>query len=387
MEQTLRKFARVLRDPYGQLGDWKKTNRKKIIGCFPMYAPEEIIHAAGMLPVTLLTNEETITLGDKHLMVNACEQVRGCFDMLLKGQFDVLDGVVFVQICDQIRFFADVWQLDHPFPFFHQIWLPPKQDSNARSFLIHELNRFKTGLEEFAGKEITFEALERSFRLYNENRSLLRKLYELRREKPDAISAGDMVGVVAAGLLMPKEEHNTLLQELIVRLEGLKPQQDGRVRLIAVGHNCAIPDVEVLNLIEEAGGLVLNDDFYVGGRYAAPDIGLTGDPIESLAGHLMEMNPCVTKHYPAQFLDFSKTSRNYSDFIVDMVRENRAEGVVFLRVMYCDPYDFEFIMVQNRLTKEGIPFLPLITEHGTGSLGSVRTRLQAFLEILEEKRK
>jgi len=386
METIPSKFARVFEDPYGWLDEWKKASQRKVIGCFPMYAPEEIIHAAGMLPVTLLEGREPITLGDKHLMVNACEQVRSCFDMLLKGKFDCLDGVVFPQICDQIRFFADVWQLDHPFPFFHQIWMPPKQSNNGRSFLLYELNRFKSKLEKFAGKKVARGDLVASIRLYNKNRSLLRELYELRKEKPGVISSADLVRVVAAGLLMSKEEHNNFLSELLSKVKGLKPREyDGKIKLVAIGHPCAIPETEVLNMVEEMGGVILDDDFYVGRRYFATDVKLNGDPIESLADYHMSMSPCVTKHYPNQFLNVPQDVPSYSDYVVDLVGRNQAQGVVFLRVMYCDPYDFEFVMVKNRLSEMGVPFLSLVTEHGTGPLEPIRTRLQAFLEMLKER--
>jgi len=306
--------------------------------------------------------------------------------MLLKGKFDCLDGVVFPQICDQIRFFADVWQLDHPFPFFHQIWMPPKQSNNGRSFLLYELNRFKSKLEKFAGKKVARGDLVASIRLYNKNRSLLRELYELRKEKPGVISSADLVRVVAAGLLMSKEEHNNFLSELLSKVKGLKPREyDGKIKLVAIGHPCAIPETEVLNMVEEMGGVILDDDFYVGRRYFATDVKLNGDPIESLADYHMSMSPCVTKHYPNQFLNVPQDVPSYSDYVVDLVGRNQAQGVVFLRVMYCDPYDFEFVMVKNRLSEMGVPFLSLVTEHGTGPLEPIRTRLQAFLEMLKER--
>ena len=90
MEEILEKFRKLSEDPYGRLKDWKIENRKNVIGCLPMYVPEEIIDAAGMLPVTLLGSMEAITKANRHLLTLTCEEIRSTYDMLLKGKFEFI---------------------------------------------------------------------------------------------------------------------------------------------------------------------------------------------------------------------------------------------------------------------------------------------------------
>ena len=136
MEKTLAVFKEACHQPYLKAAKWKAENARKIIGVTPMYFPDEMVHAAGVLPVTLFGDSDPITLGDGHLMVNVCHILRSTFDGLLKGKYDFLDGVGILHVCDQVRFFIDTWQLDHPFPFFHQMWRPYKLDSSNRPFLV-----------------------------------------------------------------------------------------------------------------------------------------------------------------------------------------------------------------------------------------------------------
>ena len=108
MEKILEKIRRLCEDPYGRLNDWKIENRREIIGCLPMYVPEELIDAAGMLPVVLLGSMRSITKANKHLLTMTCDELRSTYDMLLNGKFEYIDGVVIPLICDQIRFAGDL---------------------------------------------------------------------------------------------------------------------------------------------------------------------------------------------------------------------------------------------------------------------------------------
>ena len=382
MEEILDRFKDFCKQPYRRAEEWKNVHQRKIIGCIPMYFPDEIIHAAGVLPVTIFGIDEPITLADKHLMTNACNQVRSTFDGLLKGRYDFLDGIAALHVCDQVRFFLEIWQLDHPFPFFHQMWRPYKIDSTNRPFLVSELKRLKACLEKYIGNEITSDALRQSFRIYNKSRALMRTLNDLRRDQPGIISAADMTNVVTSSMLMPREEHNELLKELLSKAGGTEIKGDNKIRLVISGHPCAIPDARLLNLIEDLGTVIIDDDFFSGGRYFAMDVRPDGDPIEAFADYYMKAIPCTTYHYPENWRGDRKTYSRYGDYIIEMVRRAQAKGVLFLRVMYCDPYDLEFVMLKEKLEEEDIPYLSLITEHEPGTLGPIRTRVQAFIEML-----
>ena len=382
LEEILATFRNYCEKPYERAAQIKAARNTKIIGCLPMYFPEEIIHAAGALPVTLFGSDEPITLGDGHMMTNACDQVRSSFDSLLKGKYDFLDGIAAIYICDQVRFYLEVWQLDHPVDFFHQMWRPYKLDSSTQVFFRSELERLIADLEAFTGTKITPEKLQASIRLYNESRAMLRKLNDFRKVRPGIISAADMARVVAASMFIPREEHNDLLGQLLAKLAQKEAPQDKKLRVIAVGHPCSMPETEVLDLIEDNGMVIINDDFFTGGRYFSRDVAASGDPLDAFIDFYTNAIPCTTSHYAETWIKPDQGYSPYADYVIDMMKNSKAKGIVVLKEMYCDPYDMEFVMMKNRFEEESIPYISIITEHGAGPLEAIRTRVQAFEETL-----
>jgi benzoyl-CoA reductase subunit C len=272
--------------------------------------------------------------------------------------------------------------MDYPLPFFHQIWLSFRIDPLGKEFLISELNRLKSHLEQFTGDTISTDAIKKSIHIYNENRSLLKKVYDLRKETPGLIGANKMLQLVTSSMLMPKEEHSQLLTQFLSQVGELKAGAEGKTGLVVVGHPCWAPEGALLNLIEESGGIILEDDLFTGQRYFNAAVKLNGDPIESLADFFMQSMPCPIKHYPGHFLNKERETPDYPDLVIDMFRKSGAKGVIHLGVMYCDPYDLEYPYLKERLEKERIPFLNIRTGLDTTPLEPIRTRLAAFLEML-----
>ena len=211
---------------------------------------------------------------------------------------------------------------------------------------------------------------------------MLRKLNRLRKERPGIISAQDLVHIVTSSMLIPREEHNGLLAELSAKIEGIEKPEDRRIRVVAAGHPCAVPVEGLLGLIEE-GMVIVDDDFFSGGRYFARDVDPDGDPIEAFADYYLAAVPCTTYHFPANWVGGGESYSPYADYIVDMAKSSQAGGVVLVREMYCDPFDMEYVLMKKRLEEEDISYLTLFTEHGLGPLEPVRTRLQAFTETLK----
>jgi len=373
------------REPYVRLRDWRSSHNQKIIGCLPMYIPEEIIHAAGILPIVLM-GEDIPTAANEFIQTNTCDVVRSTLDAAVLGKLDFLDGLVFSDICDPVQFLAGVWKIAHPTPYFHVLDIPHKLSPSSREYLLKVWQEFRTSLEELSGKRITDQELNKSIHLYNQNRSLLRQLYDLRRANPGLISASDMVNIISVGLFMPKEEHNALLSELLVKAEGKKTKGTG-VGLMLGGYLCQKPPEEVLDLIEELGGVILDDEMYIGARYFAGEVMENNDPMVALVDYYINRIPCTTMHYPEHYLRTSATVRqDYPQFLIDTFKKSGADGLVILIVPFCDPYGFKYPTINAKLNEASVPFLMLETGLDKGALGTVRTRIQAFLEMLQNQK-
>jgi benzoyl-CoA reductase/2-hydroxyglutaryl-CoA dehydratase subunit BcrC/BadD/HgdB len=230
-------------------------------------------------------------------------------------------------------------------------------------------------LQKRLGKAISDEELRKSIDIYNENRSALAQLYALRRDKPHAISGREVLDVVRASMCMRKEEHTALLKDAVEELRAAPTQADGAVRLVLFGNVCDDPGL--MHLFEELETVVVDDDLCVGSRYFLHIESSDGDPVRRLAQRYLRRVPCPSKHSS----DFDRRK-----YLVNMVKQSRADGIVMLFLKFCDPHAFDYPDLAKRLSEENIPHLVIETEIQPASLEQTRTRLQAFVEMLKEKK-
>ena len=272
----------------------------------------------------------------------------------------------------------DIINANHPFAYMQRIFMPlALQKPQAKPFLLQELKRFKTSVEKFMECEINEQALQNSIDIYNKNRDLMTDLYDLRRERPEIMTAKEMVAVNVASMLMLKEEHNALLKILIPALDERKSpinNADGRTRLVMSGSLCEAPPDELLDITEELGGIIVDDDLYTGSRYFLTKVPLSSNPIEGLADAYLHMiSPCPTRIYPKLEL---------GPYLVNTVKRASAKGLIIVMVKFCEAHDYTYPHMRRHLDPAGVPYLMIKTEHGTTSVEQLKTRLQAFLEIV-----
>ncbi len=130
---------------------WKERTGGKVVGLFCCSVPEELIHAAGMLPVRLLGEHEDTSEADVFFPVNVCPYPKACFDQALKGKYDYLDGMVVPNVCDMVRAMFGFWQTSSPLPFLYFLEVPQKISPESTEFFTVELRRFREALEAFGG--------------------------------------------------------------------------------------------------------------------------------------------------------------------------------------------------------------------------------------------
>ena len=377
---TLEKFREVNRTYPGtaQVRDWKQRG-KRVFGWLCTYVPEEVLHAAGILPVRITGYDRETDLddGNAYLYTNSCSFSRSCLQMGLAGEYDFLDGVVGASTCDGARRLFDVWRSYIGTPFHHVVSVPRKYSQEAVLLYRREVVRFQQHLEEFLGAEVPDEALRASIELYNESRRLLHALYEFRMKDNPPVTGAEVMEVSNASYRMPKELFNAWLKELLDELAASKVAHTYRARLMVVGSVLTNP--EFVASIEHEGGLVVTDELCTSTRY-------WGDLVypekfdslqEALAHRYLNNFPCA-RMFP---------SDERFDRIVDYVRKFKVDGVVSQIIRYCVPYAHDVPLLTKRLAGAGVPVLGLDLEYGTSGSGQIATRVQAFLEMIEARRK
>ena len=376
MEEILAKFEDVRKDPYKYLSEWKERTGKKVIGCYPMWIPEEIIHAAGMLPVQIWEGKEPITASLNYVRPFHCALTRSFVEDVVTGKLDFMDGMVFTGTCNQSRGLPYVLHKVVGPAYREYIHQPAFITSpTSRDYLIMEYEKFRTRMGKSGGKNISNETINESIRIYNKNRSLLRSVYELRRAKPGLLKLREAIDIVHSSMLMSKKEHSQLLERLIPELEKREGAPDGKVKVFLTGHLCHAPRTDVLDLIEEAGAMVVDDELFTGYRYFANDVEEGKDPIQSLADYFLKRTPyCPIK------VDWET---DWGDCIKDAVARCGAQGVLSLMPKYCPPHLCLYPDAKRRVANAGIPEVMIETEHEAVSLEAIKTRLGAFVEIIK----
>ena len=362
----------LLDDPYFRARELKQDGQK-VVGVTPMYFPEELIHAGGALPVVIQESSEPVTSGLAHLYPFFCGFTRSIVDVGVRGGLDLFDAMVFGDLCAQLRHMMRNIKRNLPIPIIYMQW-PLEAHDRFLPTCTDRLKKVKQELEGFLGKEIEDSALLESFDVFNRNRALLRKVYKMRQEKPGILKASDMEAVVMSSMVMPKEENTKLLEKLISELEKRSAPADNRVKIHLSGHLCQEVKVDILDLIEDLGGVVVSDDLYTGYRYVSTDVGEGMSPLDVMSHRYLHLDvPCPTR---------VEWQLEWADYVVNAAKESRAAGVIILMVKHCGPHLLYDPYLKDVLTAAGIPYLLLTTEHELISLEGARTRLQAFIEML-----
>jgi len=371
-KQIISELMEVAERPFRYLKNWKANSGKKILGYFCTNTPEEIIQAAGFLPVRLLGSQESISLAAQHLQSYSCSLVQSSLESALRGDLFFLDGTIFPHTCDSIQRLSDIWAENLPFPFHWDLILPVKMHTeSARTYLIQELYRFRQALQEFTGCPIRDEDLHSSFILANTNRSLLRGLYRVKNQNTNLFSAAEFAAIIKTATLLPKAEHNVKLEKLLSWAEQPHPLAKERIRLFVAGSVCE--PLSWFDLFDDCGVSIVGDDLCTGWRYFSDDVSITGNPMEALADRLIRKVPCPCKYHP----DLDRGTD-----LVQRAETSHAQGVVFLLLKFCDPHGFDYPYLKKRLAEQNIPSLLLEIEPGGTPQGGVETRLEAFIETL-----
>ena len=377
---TLVRF-RQINDTFPQTEQIREHKRqgKKVFGWLCTYVPEEIMHAAEILPVRVTGYSQEMELedGNAYLYINNCSFSRSCLQMGLRGEYQFLDGMVAGSTCDGARRLFDLWQHYLKTPFHHILTVPRKYTEKAHNLYCQQVMQFREHLEEFLGQKIADEQLRHSIEVYNRARILLKQLYELRKADAPPISGAETMEVLNASFRMPKEQFNQWLEQLLSELGKSSVTHKGRARLMVVGSVMNNP--EFVKSIEAQGGLVVTDELCTSTRYWSDPVVLEAgqDPVRAISRRYLSNFPCA-RMVPSD----ERFNR-----ILNLVKEFKVGGVISQIIRYCVPYAHDLPLLRDRLKELGVPVLALDVEYGTSGSGQIQTRVQAFLEMLEARKR
>ena len=353
---------------------------KKIIGYFCCFVPDEIITAFDMIPYRIQGSpNEPIDEADAVIEPMACPFARSCFNMALKGEYDFLDGFVAPHSCDTIERMYHIWHSNKPSEFNHFINVPHMMGPSSDEFYKKELIYFIRRLEEFSGKKLDCGKLRDAIKLYNRRRALLRELYELRKANPPLVSGTEITKVLVAGMGIPAAEHIDLVQTFIAEVKKRPaPKADGLPRIFIWGNE--IDDIAFIRLVEESGAHVVMDDLCTGSRFFWDEVPETADPLDGITTRYINIH-CPRSNVP-QTGGREEDLENRYGYIRNFISDWQVNSVIFYIVRYCDTCELEGPDLREYLNSLKLPVLMIEDDYSTSTIGQLRTRIQAFLEMI-----
>ncbi len=380
MHAALEVMAIAAKQPNAHARRWKERTGRKVVGSFPMHFPQEVVHAAGAMPVVLQEDDEPVTVGHAGIYPFFCGYTRSVVDQAAKGDFDYVDAIMFGDHCVQILSAADI--VRHRMPGkqvgFYQL-IPSLRDRWSLENSMQALTRLIDGIEEALGVTVTEDDLRASIRVFNENRQLIRKLYELRRTGQIRLRAAQMQAIVKSSMVMDKTEHNLLLRQIVEAVGADVAVPDGALPVYVSGHLCQAPKPAVLDLIENCGAVIVDDDLYHGYRYISMDMDETGDPVKAIANWYLNRNfgaPCPTRLDP---------SIDWDGWLLKAVEACGAKGMIVLMAKFCEPHYFYYPRIRKAFEQNDVPHLLIETEHEMLGLENMRTKVETFVEIARRR--
>lgn len=350
---------------------WREKDGR-VVGFLCNHVPEEILYAAGALPYRISPSGCTETGdADAYLSRLNCTFCRSCLQYAMDGKFDFLDGLVAVNPCDHMRRLWDVWRLKVGCSFTHMLSLPHRVSEGAERWYRDELDFLREGLQKAFGTKITDAKLKDAVQVHNTTKGLLKSLYELRANDAPPLTGSEVMRVLGAVLQTPKDQCNPLLSRLLDELQEREGVCNYTARLMVIGGACDSPDF--IEVIEDLGGLVVADTLCFGSRYFWEPVKLEDDVMLSLARSYLHQPPCA---------GMVGAERMRLDYVLAMAKQFRVDGIVFQKLRWCDLWGGEVLYFAESLKKLGVPFLVLEREYWLSGLEQLKTRIQAFLEMV-----
>jgi len=367
---------------YGFRAKELKMEGKKMIGYVCSFVPLEIITAAGCMPFRVRGNiHEPITKGDTLLETIVCPYYRSCFDLSVKQKYDFLSGMVIPHGCDSMVRSYSAWGYSLPYSYFHFVNIPSVCVESSFEFFGAELNAFRKSLEKFVGKTITDDDLARTIRIHNENRDKVRALYEFRKPDPPLISGAELTMMLTVGSSLPVGEFNILLDQVLAEIGKKKKSHLNQGPRIFMDGAC-IDNIELIKLVEELGGNVVADTICNGARDYFPRTDEGGNPIDALAHRYLDKINCPKTYRENKTGTFEGDMASRFGDIGTVAQEFKVNGAILYVYKYCDPFGFEVPARKAYYQSINVPLLHLEDVYSAGTMGQLRTRVQAFLEMI-----
>ena len=376
IEVLLNQFKEVSEHPHRQIEAYKAQG-KKVIGVLPYYAPEELVLAAGMVPMGIWgSNCKTISLAKEYCATFYCTIAQLALEMLLDGTLDMLDGIITPTICDTLRPMSQNIRvaMSKKLPCIFLAHPQYRRPAFGLQFTVDQYMHIKAELEKISGTAITDDALRQAIKVMNRSRKARREFVKLAGQHPEAVSAVNRSAVLRSAWFMEKEVHTAKLEELNALLAALPASQWKGKKVLTSGIICDNP--KLLQIFDDNNIAIAADDVAQESRAIRVDAAETGDPMMALAQQFADQD------YDVLLYDEHSNQNRRGEFVAKLVKDSGAQGLVLFMQQFCDPEEMEYPYLKKALDEAGVPHIKLGVDQQMRDFGQASTAIQAFADVL-----
>ena len=342
---------------------------KKIVLCAPVYTPDELIHSMGFVPMGAWGADTELRRAKEYCPAFLCSIVQSALELGINGAYDGASAIVIPSLCDTLKTMGENWKYAVPsIPFIPMTYPQNRKPAYGVAFTKAGYERVIRDLEKLGG---TFDnaRLAASNAVYNRHNAAMRKLGEVLSKHPE-VTAAQRSDAFKSAFFMTKEEHTALIEELIAALEAQTPAAE-KTSILLSG---ILTDAPGFNAILDDLGLhIVADDVAAQSRQYRTDVPAGDDALTALARKFANMDNCSVLYNAA---------KPRVQWIVDTAKARNAKGVLVAMTKFCDPEEFDYVMIKKACEAAGIPVTVVEIDRQMVQFEQARTNIETFRDML-----
>lgn len=369
MKALLKQFHEIAANP-GKQKDAYLSAGEQVVLAAPVYTPEEMIHAMGLVPMGAWGADCLIDRAKTYFPAFICSIMQSILELGIRGDYDGVSAIVIPSLCDSLKCLGENWKYAVPsIPFIPMVYPQNRANEVGKAFVKEGYRRVAADLEKLTGKKLTDESLSHSIAVYNEHNAVMRQLGEVLAAHPE-ITAAERSDIYKSAWFMRKEEHTKLVRQLLKLLEMSRPE-NSKIKLVTTGILCDSP--ELLAAFDDLGFQIAADDVAAESRQYQTDTPSDLPPLDALCTKFANMGNCSVLYDP---------TKARIKHIVETAQSCGAKGIVHVLTKFCDPEEFDFPILKKECDAAGLPILSIEIDRQMTYFEQARTLLETFRDML-----
>lgn len=373
VNELLNKFHDIATSPKKQLDSFLAEG-KKVVACVPVYTPEEIIHSMGLVPFGTWGSDVEVKEAKRYFPAFICSIMQSVLELGMNGDYEGVSAIVIPSLCDSLKCLGQNWKYAvENIPFVPMTYPQNRNNEVGKTFTKVGYERVIKDLENITGAKFSEEELSKSVKVYNKHNKAMREISKVLVDYP-SITASQRSDIFKSAYFMLKEDHTKLVNELIEELGKMPKETTSKIKVVTSG--ILVDNKNLLEIFDANDIQIVADDVAHESRQYRVDAPEEGNALESLAEKFANMGNCSVLY---------DVDKKRADYVVDLVKEYNAEGVIFVMTKFCDPEEFDYVIIKKACDAEDIMTLQIEVDRQMVNYGQANTAIQTFREMLEVK--